>query len=246
MSKSRFDSAQMLPLFQIISPNSRTTNVNLMEATVATMDVNQKHKRRSKKPDVPVHRSHHSEPNDCVPIHKTSSASKNKHNKRDKSTNRTEDKHHTEYNTDEITDNQKTKISRKHLIKENEKISTENQNLLEHLSSVQHTLEKKETQVTKLKEKLTAVQNFNKELLNENNIIKTQYQDMLVSLEEFKTQLRTKTKCTSCDELKLVMRKQNSDIVISKTANKELNEDLNMLKNVIYRYYNIHLTVLVV
>ncbi|GLV36462.1 Centrosomal protein 89kDa [Carabus blaptoides fortunei] len=239
MSILRFDSSQMLPLFQIISPNSRPTNVNLMEASVTTMDIIQKHKKRSKKMDVPVHRSHNSEPSDSILIHKNSepniSSHKSKHHRRDKSSHRSEDRHCTDYNTEEITDNLKSKLGRKHLMKQNEKISAENQNLVEHLSSVQHMLDKKETQLSKLKEKMTAVQNFNKELLNENNIIKTQYQDMLVSLEEFKTQLRTKTKCTSCEELKLVMRKQNSDIVISKTANKELNEDLNMLKNVIYR-----------
>lgn len=223
MSKPRFDSSRMLPLFRIIAPQPYTGSETILEPTMTSEShVKLKHKRRLKKPEVAVHKSSHvdykSHSNDGIIIHK---AQKSK-------------KHDREEITEGTTIAEKPKIKRKHLIKENYRIAIENRNLTEDLTNTQHSLVKKETQIVKLKDKISSAQNVNKELIEENCIIKTQYQDMLLNLEEFKKQVN-KMSCSNCNELQKHLKTNVKHLEIAKGTNKDLNEDIEMLKNVIYR-----------
>lgn len=224
MSKPRFDSSRMLPLFRIIAPQRHTgSESNLLEPTMTSeSQVKIKHKRRFKKPEVSVHKTSHvdfkSHSNDGIIIHKSQKSKK----------------HDREEKTEGATVAEKPKIKRKHLMKENYKIAIENRNLSEDLTNTQHALIKKETQIGKLKEKISSTQNLNKELIEENSIIKTQYQEMLLNLEEFKEQVN-KMSCSNCNELQNHLKTNIKNLEITKNTNKDLYEDIEMLKNVIYR-----------
>lgn len=213
---TRFDPNHALPLFKVISPRSK------MDSVPEEKETSQKHKKKNKKPEAQVHKIQKGGSKEDIKIRKTFSANfdgKVKHKNNEDSEN--EDK--TEH---------KTRIKKKYLIKENDRLTINNIELTDQLVTVQNTIQKRESTILKLKEKLVSVQNFNKDILNENNIIKMQYEDILVEVEKFKTE---KSKCINCDELKILIHKNSNEYELLQKQNKDLNEDINMLKNVVYR-----------
>ncbi|KAF5301197.1 hypothetical protein FQA39_LY19103 [Lamprigera yunnana] len=86
-----------------------------------------------------------------------------------------------------------------------------------------------------LKEKLSKLKIFNGEILQENTIIKDQYEDLLMHLKTLKEELTKSKNCKNCESLKTSLGKVSSDNDALKLLNQQLTQDVNMLKNVVYR-----------
>lgn len=124
----------------------------------------------------------------------------------------------------------KPKVKRKYLMKENNRLSLEIIKLTEQLSAMKELSDKKDNRIGALKEKLNAAQTVNDRILEENNRTKTQFADLLTDLEKQKT-----ITCLQCEELKEIIRATSEKFDESQKRNKEQLEDVNMLKNVVYR-----------
>lgn len=124
------------------------------------------------------------------------------------------------------------KLNRKQLNKEIDKLRSENLQLIEQLSNSESISIKK---VTKLREKLNAVNNFNSQIVNENRMLKDQYEQLRKVYEDIKIQLEEARECKSCEDLKSALENATKDYGLLRATNKELLEDIDMLKNVVYR-----------
>ncbi|KAJ8936623.1 hypothetical protein NQ314_012238 [Rhamnusium bicolor] len=170
----------MLPLFQIITPNSPSKNM-------PTNDIPTKPRR--KKVDVPVHKTH-----DVFQEGRKKSFSANFNSKKYKFKNPD-----TEGNF-------------------NEPIHTE------------IVVELPDTD----REKISLLQNSNEEIDKENKYLKEQYHNLVLGYEDLQKQLETSKFCKNCEDLKISIEQYSTDNSILRNSNKELKEDLNMLKTVVY------------
>lgn len=127
---------------------------------------------------------------------------------------------------------QESKPNRKQLNKEIERLRSENLQLLEQLNSNESLRMKK---VTKLRDKLNAVLNFNTQLVNEKQSVKDQYEQLMKVYDDLRTQYEEAQQCKSCEQMKSALESSAKDYTLLRTTNKELLEDINMLKNVVYR-----------
>lgn len=132
----------------------------------------------------------------------------------------------------EIPDSENTKANKKHLHKEIQRLSKENEDIVAKFNELEGLSVKK---ITKLKEKIGSLQGLNHNLVKENEIIKIQYGELLKNFEDAKEQLGAPKHCDDCDELKQSVEKLNQENGLLTNDKKELSEDLNMLKNVVYR-----------
>lgn len=124
------------------------------------------------------------------------------------------------------------KVSRKLLNREIERLGSENLELSEKLASSENLYTKK---ISKIKEKVTALQNHNKQFQNENELLRERYQELLQAYEETKAEIEAKRICANCEQLKLSLEKSNEEYNLLRSNNKDLLEDITMLKNVVYR-----------
>lgn len=193
-------------------------------------------KGKKKKVDVPIHKSRN-ETDDVS--HRTFSANFNPKGKQKnvefadlkKSPKHVDRVYDDNSNYSEIN-KQDVKVSRKLLNKEIEKLTSENLDLSEKLANSENLYSKK---INRMKEKVTALQNHNKQFQNENELLRERYQEMLQAYEEAKTEIEAKRTCTSCEQLKLSLEKSNEEYNLLRSNNKDLLEDITMLKNVVYR-----------
>lgn len=124
------------------------------------------------------------------------------------------------------------KLNRKQLNKEIDKLRSENLELIKQLNNSESVSVKK---ITKLREKLNVVNTFNSQAINENQILKNQYEQLMKVYEDLKIELEEARKCKSCEDLKTALENSVKDYGLLRATNKELLEDIDMLKNVVYR-----------
>lgn len=212
----------MLPLFQIIAPSKEMPSNDVPV------------KSRKKKIDVPVHKSNQTQKEGR---RKSFSANFNSH--KDKYRNKETEvvgvnqPIHTEVVV-EISDPDKSgKISKKHLVKENVKLTNENRELIVKFNELEELSVKK---ITKLREKIGSLQLINAEVEKENRNVKEQYHNLIYNYENVQKQLESSRICKNCEELSAVIDKYSDENTLLKNSNKELTEDLDMLKTVVYRF----------
>ncbi|KAJ8963433.1 hypothetical protein NQ318_018913 [Aromia moschata] len=214
----------MLPLFHIIASNSPTKNMIGTDAPV---------KPRRKKVDVPVHKSHDVSPDSRK---KTFSANFNSRKHKVKNADH-EDSHrspqvHAEV-VFEIPETDRTaRGSKKQLARENDRLSNENAELVSKFNELEELSVKK---ITKLRERIQTLQTSNGELEKESKYVKEQYQSLLLHYDNARKELEESRVCGSCEELKMHLEKWKADNGVLRVKNKELTEDLEMLKTVVYR-----------
>lgn len=171
-----------------------------------------------------------------VPVHgreterKTYSANFNSRRKHNKTVDFEETAKADIDSTSSIPDNPDSKIKKKHLVREIERLTHEKNELVEKCNNDENVFAKK---VTRLREKLNAIQNVNSQIQNENNILQQQYQELALAYDEIKAQLENRSQ--NCEQLKQIVEKSNADYNLLRSNNKDLLEDINMLKNVVYR-----------
>lgn len=119
----------------------------------------------------------------------------------------------------------KVKTSKKVLLKENEKLFAENNDLKLKISLTEDYLNKKNC---KLKEKFNETLIINQELVNENYELKKQ-------MQIYQSDIETCRNCKKCEEFNRILEQRNKDFESVQKVNKEHEEDISMLKNVIYR-----------
>ncbi|KAI4467611.1 centrosomal protein of 89 kda [Holotrichia oblita] len=194
-------------------------------------------KPRRKKLDVQVHQADRSVSEKDESARRTFSANHPKRNKQRKSTESDNEivKHDENYD-ENLTAAGDEKISgkssRRHLIRENEQLLRENSELQEKLMSMDVYINKKNN---KFKEKLNVLQTLNQEIGEENALLKNQYQELIAQVRAFQNELEVRRNCQKCEELNEIVGKQKNELILLTKSNKESNEDLNMLKNVVYR-----------
>lgn len=194
-------------------------------------------KPRRKKLDVQVHQADKSISDKDESARKSFSANHPKRNKQRKSIELDNEivKHDENYDENPVSavdDKISGKSSKKHLIRENEKLLRENSELQEKLMSMDVYINKKNN---KFKEKLNALQTLNHEIGEENALLKNQYQELIAQVRAVQNELEVRRNCQKCEELNEIMGKQKNELILLTKSNKESNEDLNMLKNVVYR-----------
>ncbi|RZB38643.1 Cep89 -like, partial [Asbolus verrucosus] len=182
-------------------------------------------KPRRKKLEVPIHKTGEGKSNNET-TKKTYSA--NFHSKRYRQ--RNEDKS-PKKNTNE-TDTITHKVSRKYLSKENARLSKENEEIVTKFNELEDLSLRK---ILKLKEKIASLQNINEEINKENSYLKGHSQELLATLEDLKIQLEISRHCKSCEEFQRSLQKYVEENNLLRNAKKELEEDVNMLKTVVYR-----------
>lgn len=185
-----------------------------------SLDFQQKPKKK-KKTEVPVHRSNRKHENDEI-IYKTYSAQFSPKQR---------DKH--KINSDKQTEEENSqKVTRKSLINANEFLCRQNEQLVDKFTELQEHSTKK---INKLKEKINQLLKVNQEVVEVNKNISTQYQDLYSNYEQCRLQLESHKVCRGCEEYKTLLEKHTNDYAILKSSNKQLVEDMSMLKNVVYR-----------
>lgn len=192
-------------------------------------------KGKKKKVQVPVHTSRNEV--DDVP-HRTFSANFNPRGKQktvEFADLKKSPKHDNVYddnsNRSEISKTD-AKVSKKILNKEIQKLTSANLDLSEKLANSENVFTKK---ISRMKEKVTALQNHNKQFQNENELFRERYQELLHAYEESKAEIEAKRTCASCEQLKLSLEKSSEEYNLLHSNNKDLLEDITMLKNVVYR-----------
>lgn len=173
-------------------------------------------KPRRKKPDVPIH-------NPYPETHKIFSANFNSRKKH---------KNVEFVQQNDLDEENAQKLNRKQLNKEIDRLRGENLQLIEQLNSSESVSVKK---VTKLREKLTVVSNFNSQVVNENQQLRNQYEQLVKAYEDLRVQLEEARQCKACEDVKSALEKSTKDYGLLRATNKELLEDIDMLKNVVYR-----------
>lgn len=124
------------------------------------------------------------------------------------------------------------KIKKKHLIKENQKLIDENKEVIAKF----HELEDLSvTKITKLKDRIAALEKVNGEISRNNRELKEHYDELLESHQILEQQLESLRVCENCEKLKEALERLSGENGVLRSTSKELNSDLDMLKTVIYR-----------
>ncbi|XP_022902341.2 protein Cep89 homolog [Onthophagus taurus] len=124
------------------------------------------------------------------------------------------------------------RISKRHLVKENEKLNKEIESLQEKLTSMELYVERKNN---KFKEKLNNLQSLNEDLNNENVSLRNLNEEILAQFRACQNELEVARNCQKCEEFNVLVERQKEDITHLKKSNFELIEDVDMLKNVVFR-----------
>ncbi|KAJ8924122.1 hypothetical protein NQ315_006905 [Exocentrus adspersus] len=208
----------MLPLFQIVTTTLRKD--------MPTNDVPVKSRR--KKVDVPVHKTFHSGKEG-----RKKSFSANFNAQKNKDLDIQDNRPiHTEVVVEIPDTDRSSKVSKKQLVKENCKLNENNRELVTKFNELEELSVRK---ITKLREKIASLQTAKVEIEKENKYVREQHQDLIYNYENLQKQLESSRICRNCEELSSVIDKYNADNNALENRNKELNEDLNMLKTVVYR-----------
>ncbi|CAG9765916.1 unnamed protein product [Ceutorhynchus assimilis] len=125
-----------------------------------------------------------------------------------------------------------TKISKKHLTKEIERLTQNNEDITAKFNELEDLSVKK---ILKLKEKINNLQNAYEDVINQNEIIKSQYSELHESYGEIYKQLELSKVCNQCDELREQIEKVDKETKQLRKVNNEVTEDLGMLKTVVFR-----------
>lgn len=185
---------------------------------------------RKRNVDVPVHRGNSET---SQPIHKTFSANFNSRRKQ-KTVEFADTQSFEQDNNAHINDDpeKETKITKKSLCKEIERLSNENAVLLERLAGAESVCSKK---IARMREKVMTLQDYYEQLQTENGNLKAKHQELLDAYEGVKAQLKIDKQCESCEQLKKIVEKGNEEYNLLRSNNKDLLDDISMLKNVVYR-----------
>ncbi|KAG5893920.1 hypothetical protein JTB14_028730 [Gonioctena quinquepunctata] len=139
---------------------------------------------------------------------------------------------HTEIVVEIPESDRSAKISRKHLTRENMRLNSENKELVMKFHELEDLSIRK---ITKLREKTGTLQSANTAWEKENNELKIIYQNLMFKFNELNDQLEATKFCEGCEKFRNTVEKSSADNNILRNSNKELNEDLEMLKTVVYR-----------
>ncbi|CAH1101637.1 unnamed protein product [Psylliodes chrysocephalus] len=224
----------MLPIFQVASPNFDKKNMSLAEISA---------KPRQRRVNVPVHRIL----SDNLETKKTFSANFNTRryavsdDKVGKTTTILEDDEpmRTEIIVETIEPDTSTRITKKQLSRENMRLVEENR----HLSSKFHELEELSVKkITKLREKINVLQLANTHFKKDIEELEENFEQILHENETLKYELEKLRVCKKCEDFQVAIenchtesekyQKENESV---KNKYKELHEDLQMLKIVVFR-----------
>lgn len=126
----------------------------------------------------------------------------------------------------------KQKINRNYIKQENDKLIKANAEIIYKFNELEELSVKK---ITKLREKVSNLRKCNEEINTENIFLRDQSQGLFSAIEDLKLQLELSKRCQSCQEYQLSVENLLSQQNKLKNENKELTEDLNVLKTVVYR-----------
>nr|CAI5866307.1 unnamed protein product [Callosobruchus analis] len=130
------------------------------------------------------------------------------------------------------SDARSERISKKHLKRENLRLTTENQQLLSKLRELEELSVNK---ILRMKEKIGNIQVSNAEINKQNSELRLQYESLVMVNDDLRHQLELSKICKNCGELQTVLNTYKADNNLLRKVNKEVNEDLEMTKTVIYR-----------
>lgn len=224
----------MLPYFHIISQGAPIKGSEMYAPDIPPKP------KRNKKPDVPIHKS---ERLDKKPTHeriiKTYSANfsakrnKPKPEVAEVENDNFESGDHLRYPIEDPEEARiNARLSRKHLMKENERLAAENQDLIEKLHTVEDFLTKKNS---KLKEKIQSYQTVNDQIVSENDALRNKCNELESQFNSINIEIEKLRHCKSCEELGKSLDYGKMELSAVKKNNHDLIEDINMLKNVVYR-----------
>lgn len=171
-------------------------------------------KPRRKKPEVPIHCTENLRDNNET-IKKTYSA--NFHSKRYRQKHEEKSPKNKQKETADSETIQQ-KVSRRHLSRENSRLTKENEEIVAKFNELEELSLKK---ILKLKEKISFLQTSNEKFTEENFILKEK--------------LRNLEHCNSCDLLKSSLKKIQEENTLLRNENHSMNQDLEMMKTVVYR-----------
>lgn len=217
----------MLPYFHIITPHSNTKQIKMQKGIVPQKP------KRNKKPEVQVHRQEKKDGKIIKTFSANVGSKLNKHGDQlDDNDDSVDVTNEFQFRLEDPDDKLNNKLSRKILVKENEKLKIENKELIEKLSLLEEHLIKKNS---KLREKNSALHTFNETVTNENNALRNQNEELITKLKNCQEEVNTLKNCMKCEDLTATLEKYKVDLASSKKLNSEMSEDLNMLKNVVFR-----------
>lgn len=137
--------------------------------------------------------------------------------------------HHSELTHDVPEKERSTRRSDKKLLKkENARLNKENKDLLMKFNELEDVSVKR---ITRLKEKIQTLQEFNAELAKENASVRSISENMYKECQQLQNR-----QCARCNELQSSIDKCTAENTDLRTSNNELIEDVNMLKTVIFRH----------
>lgn len=189
-------------------------------------------KSRRKKIDVPIHNTYPEKKYETQKIFSANFNSRKKHKNVEFENNFTQLKEVENSRENHNQDNVHNKLNRKELNREIDRLRIENLQLIEQLNNNESVAIKK---VAKLRDKLNAMYNNNNQIANENQILRGQYEQLFKVSEDLRMQLEEARNCKSCEDLKIALDNSGKDYDLLRATNKELLEDIDMLKNVVYR-----------
>ncbi|KAJ8979230.1 hypothetical protein NQ317_019082 [Molorchus minor] len=214
----------MLPLFQIITSDSPTQDMPTHDTPI---------KSRRKNVEVPIHRTHGISHESRK---KTFSANFNSRKCKNKDIARDDPNFNAPVHAEVVVEIPESdwsiKNSKKLLAKEIIRLGDENKELYSKFNELEELSVKK---ITKLRDKIHVLQNTNSEIDKENAYLKEQYQGLLGHYEEVRKELEGSRVCKTCQEFKVSLEKYSADNNLLRISNKELSQDLEMLKTVVYR-----------
>lgn len=124
------------------------------------------------------------------------------------------------------------KVRKRHLIKENQRLTDENKEIISKFHELEDLSVKK---IIRLKDKIASLEKLNEEIGRGNDELTGQYKELLESHRVLEDRIESLKICENCEKLKEIFEKCSQDNEILKNNNRELNSDLDMLKTVIYR-----------
>ncbi|XP_044744418.1 protein Cep89 homolog [Coccinella septempunctata] len=124
------------------------------------------------------------------------------------------------------------KISKKQLWKDNLQLTREKEEVIAKFNELEDLSVKK---ITKLREKVSGLQNEKFEIDQENQILKSRLEGLSREYEEVRDLLEQYKVCQNCEEFKIALEQFSSENSSLKKSKVELSEDLDMLKTVVFR-----------
>ncbi|KAL3287983.1 hypothetical protein HHI36_002437 [Cryptolaemus montrouzieri] len=185
-------------------------------------------KPRNKTIEVPVHRQQHESERKTV----TKASSRKQRHRSSERYHKSPHRSIQESIPGVPHENEDNKISSKQLWKENLQLAKEKEEVIAKFNELEELSVKK---ITKLREKVSVLQNEKLEIEAENSNLKLRLNEVLSEYEEVRNQLEFSKICHGCEEFKAALEKFSSENSYLKKMKQELTEDLGMLKTVVFR-----------